>query len=212
MERLSVRDSQDFWFGDEKIVWAFVDPGMTREQLSEGLGFMDDLSDEDLEEFEENIWALPKREVLRGLSYLRELKVCKNYGEAIALSVKFESDPLKPKLIPRIRDPRDFYLDDDELDWELPFDFLEAAEYRDDTDSLICVRDASWWTDVWMPREIAGVIGSKDTGYGMDYNGGEYLYWEPKRFEQQWGKFGYKVEWNVPEFLELTRFEYQQIN
>jgi hypothetical protein len=206
VERLSLQETQEFWFGDEKVIWAFIDPGFTEEMKSSGFGYMD-LPD-DSEDFSENIWALPKREAVRGLTYLRELQACKTYGDAINLFTRFEADPQKPKLIPRIRDPRDFNIEGDKLDLELPFNFIEAEEYRDDTDSLVCVRDANWWTDVWMPQEIADLIGSKDTGYGMDYVGGEYLYWEPKRFEIGWRLAGYKVEWNVSEFLELTRFEY----
>ena len=73
IERLSVEEAKDFWFKGDLTIYT--------------LGY----------EWVDEVIALPKIEVERGLKYLRELKECKTYEDAQNLYLKFSKDQIAPK-------------------------------------------------------------------------------------------------------------------
>jgi hypothetical protein len=75
-----VEEAKDFWFEGDLTIYT--------------LGY----------EWVDEVIALPKIEVERGLVYLRKLKSCKTYEEAQNLYLEFCKDLKAPKLIPRMRD------------------------------------------------------------------------------------------------------------
>lgn len=79
--RLSVEDAKDFWFKGDLTVYTWGYDGV------------------------DQVIALPKIEVERGLKYLRKLQNCRTYKEAQDIYIEFSKDQSAPKLIPRIIDP-----------------------------------------------------------------------------------------------------------
>lgn len=210
IKRLLVAEAKDFWFEGDLTIYTL-----------------------DYEWVDEVI-ALPKIEVERGLKYLRKLKMCKTYGEAQDLYLEFTKDSSAPKLIPRLRDLRQEY---DLLfdlwvstDTRLPHDqdpetytdaepsteelikniehieFIwdETPLYHDDNGMFAACRNIQIWTDAWIPKEVADTIGTPDLGYGIDYYEAENLYMNLDQFMEAFGKYGIKTELNHPDLRELA--------
>ena len=212
IERLGVEDAKDFWFQGDLVIYTL------------GHDWVDE------------VIALPKIEVERGLKYLRKLKNCKTYAEAQDLYMEFSSDLNAPKLIPRIEDLREHYdflweysfnkdarlphdQDPDSFTDENPpvedlilniendeFIWNESPIYSDDNENFAACRNIQIWTDAWIPLEIAQRIGTPDLGYGIDYYEAENLYKDRDIFIQEFLKYGVKTEIDHPDLRELAGF------
>lgn len=131
--RLSVEEAKDFWFEGDLTIYT--------------LGY----------EWVDEVIALPKIEVERGLVYLRKLKGCKTYEEAQKLYLEFCEDPEAPKLIPRIIDPMDNLEFVDDLFWNylLTSKGIKSEQQLDYVDQEMGLRDhmnESYKGD-WLPHE-----------------------------------------------------------
>ena len=210
IERLSVEEAKRYWFANDLVAYAFGGEG------------------------DNEVIALPKTEVERGLKYLNKLKNCKTYGEAQNLYIEFSNDPFAPKLIPRIKDLSQNY---EELyehwlakDTRLPhnqdaetyteeypdidlllesiehdeFIWNEAGPYLDDNQIFAACRNIEIWTDEWIPAEISQVAGTPDTGYGIDYYEAELLYKDKDLFIQEFKKYGIEIIFAHPDLRELA--------
>ena len=212
MERLSVEEAKSFWFANELVAYAFW-------------------GDADNE-----VIALPKLEVERGLKYLRKLKGCKTYGEAQKLYVEFSNDPYAPKLIPRIedlsqhyeflyehwlakdtrlphdQDPETYADENPSIDYLLEdiendeFIWNEAIPYLDDNANFAACRNIQIWTDAWIPSEISQAAGTPDLGYGVDYYEAELLYKHKALFIQEFKKYGIEVIFENSDLRELAGY------
>jgi hypothetical protein len=236
IERLGIEEAKEFWFQGDLVIYT--------------LGY----------EWVDEVIALPKIEVERGLKYLRELKKCKTYEDAQNLYLKFSKDQAAPRLIPRIIDPmedveytedlfakyllskgipleeqldyvdqnlglREFMDNFYKGDWlpheydaeyrdliehivftEVPFVWNEAPPYLDDNANFAACRNIQIWTDAWIPKEIAGALGTADPGYGIDYYEAENLYKNRDSFIQEFLNYGIKTEIDHPDLRELAGF------
>jgi hypothetical protein len=210
IDRLGVEEAKDFWFEGDLTIYT--------------LGY----------EWVDEVIALPKIEVERGLVYLRKLKSCKTYEEAQNLYLDFCKDPKAPKLIPRMRDLRnegdilfdlweatdtrlphdqdpDSYREEDpsvdelvEITKHLEFNWNESPLYHDDNGIFAACRNIQIWTDAWIPLEIAVSVGTPDLGFGIDYYAAENLYQNQELFIEEFLKFGIKIEINHPDLRELV--------
>ena len=210
IKRLLVAEAKDFWFEGDLTIYTL-----------------------DYEWVDEVI-ALPKIEVERGLKYLRKLKMCKTYGEAQDLYLEFTEDSSAPKLIPRLRDLRqendllfDLWVSTDtrlphdqdpktytdaepsteeliEIIEHIEFIWDESPLYHDDNGIFAACRNIQIWTDAWIPKEIAEAIGTPDLGYGIDYYEAENLYMNLDQFIEAFEKHGIKTELNHPDLRELA--------
>ena len=212
IERLSVEEAKDYWFGSDLVAYGFWGEG------------------------DYEVIALPKVEVERGLKYLHKLKECKTYGEAQKLYVEFANDLFAPKLIPRIEDLSQHYeflyenwhakdtrlphdqdpetytdqdpsieellecIEDDEFIWN------EAPPYLDENENFAACRNIQIWTDAWIPSEIANVVGTPDVGYGIDYFEAEFLYKDRELFIQEFKKYGIEIIFDHPDLRELAGY------
>jgi hypothetical protein len=210
IERLSVEEAKRYWFSNDLVAYAFWG------------------------ESDNNVIALPKTEVERGLKYLNKLKNCKTYGEAQNLYIEFSNDPFAPKLIPRIEDLSQYYeilyelwlakdtrlphnQDPETFTEEYPdidlllesiehdeFIWNEAGPYLDDNQIFAACRNIEIWTDAWIPAEISQVAGTPDTGYGIDYYEAELLYKDKDLFIQEFKKYGIEIIFAHPDLQELA--------
>jgi len=210
IERLSVEEAKRYWFSNDLVVYALWG------------------------ESDNNVIALPKTEVERGLKYLNKLKNCKTYGEAQNLYIEFSNDPFAPKLIPRIedlsqhyeilyelwlakdtrlphnQDPETFTEEYPDIDLLLEsiehdeFIWNEAGPYLDDNQIFAACRNIEIWTDAWIPAEISQVAGTPDTGYGIDYYEAELLYKDKDLFIQEFKKYGIEIIFAHPDLRELA--------
>jgi hypothetical protein len=208
--RLSVEEAKNFWFEGDLVAYAFGG-SENREVIS-----------------------LPKKEVERGLYYLRKLKACSTYGEAQQLYLEYSQDNKAPKLIPRLenlenhydfllqmwdasddhlpqnQDPESFRYDGPSVEMLITivsnksFEWDEAPPYLDDNEYFAACRDMQRWTDAWIPREIAAEIGEPDTGFGIDYYEAEYLYKDKIKFIEIFARYGIHIEFDNKELLELA--------
>jgi len=210
--RLGVEDAKHFWFQNDLIIYT-----LTSNETDE-------------------VIALPKVEVERGLKYLHKLKSCKTYGDAQNLYTLFSKDLLAPKLIPRIEDItqhydflRDFsfskklplthdknslhHPDEDPTSDELmvniendEFVWNESAVYLDDNEQFAACRNIQIWTDAWIPLEIATTVGIPDLGYGIDYYEAEMVYKDRELFINEFLKFGISTKIDHPDLKELAGY------
>jgi hypothetical protein len=210
IERLSVEEAKRYWFANDLVAYAFWGEG------------------------DNEVIALPKTEVERGLKYLNKLKNCKTYGEAQNLYIEFSNDPFAPKLIPRIedlsqhyeilyelwlakdtrlphnQDPETFTEEYPDIDLLLEsiehdeFIWNEAGPYLDDNQIFAACRNIEIWTDAWIPAEISQVAGTPDTGYGIDYYEAELLYKDKDLFIQEFKKYGIEIIFSHPDLRELA--------
>ena len=178
--------------------------------------------------------SLPKKEVERGLYYLRKLKACSTYGEAHQLYLEYSRDSKAPKLIPRLENlenHHEFLLEmwdasdnhspqnhdskaftDDSPSVEMlmtyvsnkSFEWDKAPPYLDDNEYFAACRDMQRWTDAWIPREIADEIGEPDTGFGIDYYEAEYLYKDKIKFVEIFSRYGIRIEFDNKDLMELA--------
>ena len=209
IDRLSIDEAKSYWFNNDLVIYAF--------------GGQDD----------NEVIALPKVEVERGLKYLRKLKNCKTYGQAQELYIEFSQDPDAPKLIPRIQDIKnhseslfelwcevnpDAYDEDSEIfvDKEPTNDEMfesikdqefiwdQAPVYLDDNGSFAACRNMQIWTDAWIPREIAEKVGTPDKGYGIDYYEAELIYEDRDFFIEEFLRHGILTSMHIPDLHELS--------
>ena len=216
IKRLGIEEAKDFWFQGDLTIYT--------------LG----------SEWSDEVIALPKIEVERGLKYLRKLKMCKTYGEAQDLYLEFAKDSSAPKLIPRMRDlgqENDLLFDLwDSTNTRLPHDqdpetftdvdpsaeeligIIEHVEfiwdesplYHDDNRIFAACRDMQRWTDAWIPEEIAQTLGTPDLGFGIDYYEAENLYTNLDSFIAAFGEYGIKTELSHPDLQELAGLDFTQ--
>jgi len=132
IDRLSVEEAKDFWFKGDLIIYT--------------LGY----------DWVDEVIALPKIEVERGLKYLKKLKNCKTYEDAQNVYLEFSKDPSAPKLIPRIIDP----MEDLEFTEELFSKYLlgkgiAVEEQLDYVDQDLGLRDFmnNFYKGDWLPHE-----------------------------------------------------------
>lgn len=78
MKRMNVEECRKYWFQGDNTVCSI---------------------------WRDQVYALPRIEVIRGLESLKKLKSCKTYHEAFNLYEKYKDDEHKPKLIPIIINP-----------------------------------------------------------------------------------------------------------
>ncbi len=216
IKRLGIEEAKDFWFQGDLTIYT--------------LG----------SEWSDEVIGLPKIEVERGLKYLRNLKMCKTYGEAQNLYLEYAKDSSAPKLIPRLRDLRqendllfDLWVSTDtrlphdqdpetcthvepgadelvEIIEHIEFIWDESLLYHDDNGIFAACRDMQRWTDAWIPEEIAQTLGSPDAGFGIDYHEAENLYMNLGSFIDAFGKYGIKTELSHPDLQELAGFDFTQ--
>ena len=133
IERLSAEEAKDFWFQGDLTIYT--------------LG----------SEWSDEVIALPKIEVERGLVYLRKLKSCRTYEEAQNLHIEFCKDPEAPKLIPRIIDPMDDLEFIEDLFWNylLTIKGIKPEEQLDYVDQELGLRDFmnEFYNGDWLPHE-----------------------------------------------------------
>ena len=132
IKRLSVEEAKDFWFKGDLTIYT--------------LGY----------EWVDEVIALPKVEVERGLKYLRKLKKCKTYGDAHNLYLEFSKDNSAPRLIPRIIDP----MEDSEFTEDLFAEYLlskgiPVEEQLDYVEKSLGLRDflTNFYEGDWLPHE-----------------------------------------------------------
>ena len=208
INRLSVEEAKSYWFNNDLVIYTLGD-----------------------QEFDEVI-ALPKVEVERGLKYLRKLKNCKTYAQAQELYIEFSQDPDAPKLIPRIQDIKShlepifelwcelnpnaydedsgLFLDKEPTNDEMfesikeqEFIWDQAPVYLDDNGIFAACRNMQIWTDAWIPREIAEKVGTPDKGYGIDYYEAELIYKDRDLFIEEFLRHGIETTFGHPDLRDL---------
>jgi hypothetical protein len=204
--RRSVADTKQFWFEDELIVY--------------------------LTQINENIYALPKIEVERSLKYCELIEECKSYNELQRLFENYQTDPNKPKLIPKIRNLYEELEDLEEM-WiqadmsenrhygqltneelinywlEKKFDLWDRESpsiYLDESGTLMLVRDFQVWTDAWIPGELAHKVGVKDTNFGIDYLNAEFIYQNLELFIKEFKHHGFDLIFDAEQFVRLLTY------
>lgn len=132
IERLSVEEAKDFWFQGDLTIYT--------------LGY----------EWVDEVIALPKVEVERGLTYLRKLKKCETYEAAQNIYIEFSNDPSAPKLIPRIIDPMENLEFVEDLFSKYLLDKgIPIQEQIDYVDQNLGLRDFmnNFYKGDWLPHE-----------------------------------------------------------
>jgi hypothetical protein len=208
IDRLSIEEAKSYWFNNDLVIYAF--------------------GGQDYDE----VIALPKVEVERGLKYLRKLKNCKTYGQAQELYIEFSQDPDAPKLIPKIQDIKNdpdslfelwcelnpdaydedsgLFLEEEPTNDEMfesikdqEFIWDQAPVYLDDNGMFAACRNMQIWTDAWIPREIAEKVGTPDKGYGIDYYEAELIYKDRDLFIEEFLSCGIRTIMDSLDLREL---------
>jgi len=172
----------------------------------------------------DQVWALPRVEVKRGLYYVQKLEIATTIEDAQKVYEEYSLDENRPRLLPQqiinfLWQP-DFLLEileasqnaqsegigfglenlsllsNEELyqfSKKLKFDLFNCSIYRDEADTPVIYGQPSFWTDYWIPAEIAEKLGVSDSGYGIDYEPAEFIYTDLEAFKKEFHQYGINV-------------------